>query len=73
MDRAHGRAATGLGVLLLLGALAAPAAARSPTITFYFGLERPEGFSQLGPGDTQGNGQIPFGRQTAVLRQLGLG
>jgi kumamolisin len=42
MDRAHGRAATGLGVLLLLGALAAPAAARSPTITFYFGLERPE-------------------------------
>jgi subtilase family serine protease len=42
MDRAYRRAATGLGVLLLLGALAAPAAARSPTITFYFGLERPE-------------------------------
>jgi kumamolisin len=42
MDRTRGRAATGLGVVILLGALAAPAEARSPQITFYFGLERPE-------------------------------
>ena len=46
MDRAHGRVAAGLAVALLACLAAAPAAARSPRITFYFGLERPEAKAQ---------------------------
>lgn len=46
MDRAHRRVAAGLAVALLACLAAAPAAAHSPRITFYVGLERPEAKAQ---------------------------
>jgi subtilase family serine protease len=42
MDRAHRRVAAGVALALLLCAAAPGAEARSPRITFYVGLERPE-------------------------------
>jgi kumamolisin len=42
MDRPHRRLAAGLAALVLTLAAADAAAARSPKISFYFGLERPE-------------------------------
>jgi kumamolisin len=42
MDRPYWRLAAGLAALVLTLAAADAAAARSPKITFYFGLERPE-------------------------------
>lgn len=42
MDRPHRVLAAGLAAALIVCVAAAPAAARSPKISFYFGLERPE-------------------------------
>ena len=48
MDRPYRRLAAGLAALVLTLAAADAAAARSPKITFYFGLERPEAQGALG-------------------------
>ena len=42
MDRPYRRIAAGLAAVVLTLAAADAAAARSPKISFYFGLERPE-------------------------------
>jgi kumamolisin len=47
MDRPYRRLAAGLAALVLTLAAADAAAARSPKVTFYFGLERPEAKARL--------------------------